>query len=92
MKFPEFIDFVAAEADMPKTTAKVAIEAAIKGIFESLKGGEDLAIPGFGTFTVRDRAARTGRNPQTGAEIQIDARKVAGFKPAKALKDELKNL
>ena len=59
----------------------------VASITESLQKGDDVALVGFGTFTVRDRAARTGRNPQTGKEIQIAAAKVPAFRAGKGLKD-----
>lgn len=92
MKYADLIDYVAENANIAKSSAKEAVEAMIDGIFSSLKSNEDIAIPKLGTFTVRERAAREGRNPQTGEKLTIDARKVPGFKPAKALKDEVKDL
>ena len=61
----------------------------MEAVSESLKKGDPVALVGFGTFSVKDRAARKGRNPQTGAEIQIRASKVPGFKAGKVLKDSL---
>ncbi|EKQ6889197.1 HU family DNA-binding protein, partial [Salmonella enterica] len=63
------------------------VDAMVASITESLQKGDDVALVGFGTFTVRDRAARTGRNPQTGKEIQIAAAKVPAFRAGKGLKD-----
>ena len=83
----ELIDKIAAGADISKTSAGHALNSTIQAITDELANGGDVALVGFGTFKVSDRAARTGRNPQTGAEIQISAAKVPGFKAGKGLKD-----
>nr|WP_205297421.1 nucleoid-associated protein HU-beta [Pantoea multigeneris] len=83
----QLIDKIAADADISKAAAGRALDAIIAGVTDSLKSGEDVALVGFGTFKVKDRAARTGRNPQTGQEITIAAAKVPGFTAGKALKD-----
>ncbi|MCB1683009.1 MAG: HU family DNA-binding protein [Pseudomonadales bacterium] len=85
----ELIDRIAESADISKASAGRALDAALEAITDSLKKADPVALVGFGTFTVRERAARTGRNPQTGAPIQISAAKVPAFKPGKALKDAL---
>jgi DNA-binding protein HU-beta len=85
----ELIDRIAESADISKASAGRALDAALEAITDSLKQADPVALVGFGTFTVRDRAARTGRNPQTGQPIQIAAAKVPAFKPGKALKDAL---
>jgi len=85
----ELIDRIAESADISKASAGRALDAALDAITDSLKQADPVALVGFGTFTVRERAARTGRNPQTGAAIQIAAAKVPAFKPGKALKDAL---
>ena len=85
----ELIDRIADSADISKAAAGRALDAAIDAITDSLKQADPVSLVGFGTFTVRDRAARTGRNPQTGAPIHIGAAKVPAFKPGKALKDAL---
>ncbi len=87
MNKTELTDVVAEATDLTKADAARAVDAVLGTITNSLAGGNQVAIVGFGTFLVRDRAARTGRNPQTGAEIQIAAAKVPAFKPGKALKD-----
>lgn len=87
MNKTELIDAIAASADIPKAAAGRALDAVVDSITNALTGGDSVALVGFGTFAVKDRAARTGRNPQTGAEIQIPAAKVPGFKAGKALKD-----
>ena len=89
MNKSELIDQIAEAADISKASAGRALDAALDGITASLKAGEPVALVGFGTFTVRDRAARSGRNPQTGATINIEAAKVPAFKPGKGLKDAL---
>lgn len=85
----DFIAAVADAADMTKADADRAVEAVFKVIKKTLKSGDTVALVGFGTFSVRKRAARTGRNPRTGATIKIKASKVPGFKAGKALKDAL---
>ena len=87
MNKAELIDKISDEADISKSEAGRALEAVVSSVTDALKGGDQVAIAGFGTFTSRDRAARKGRNPQTGEEIEIKAAKVAGFKAGKALKD-----
>jgi len=83
----ELIDAVANGADISKADATRAVEAVINQITDTLKSGDQVALVGFGTFAVKDRAARTGRNPRTGEPINIPASKVPGFKAGKALKD-----
>ncbi|MFT5880954.1 MAG: nucleoid DNA-binding protein [Moritella sp.] len=91
MNKAQLIDCVAAEADISKAAAGRAIDAMIESVTETLANDESVTLVGFGTFSVRERAARTGRNPQTGAEIQIEASKLPGFKAGKLLKDALKS-
>jgi len=86
----ELVSTVAAKAGITKKNADAAIKAAVEAITEALKKGERVAIPGFGIFTVRQRSARKGRNPRTGAVIQISARKVVVFRPGKQLRDSVK--
>ena len=87
MNKSELIDKVAASADIPKAVAGRALDAVIESITGALQEGESVVLAGFGTFSVKDRAARTGRNPQTGNPIEIAAAKIPGFKAGKALKD-----
>ena len=89
MNKSELIDQIADASDISKASAGRALDAMLDAITGSLKDGESVALVGFGTFLVRERAARTGRNPQTGATIEISAAKVPAFKPGKALKDAL---
>ncbi len=89
MNKSELIDAIAEEADLSKASAGRALDAAIDSITNSMKKGDSVTLVGFGTFTVRSRAAREGRNPQTGETIQIKAAKVPAFKPGKALKDAI---
>ncbi len=89
MNKSELIDRIAEKADLSKADAGRALDAAIEAVTAALKGGEQVALVGFGTFVVKDRAARTGRNPQTGKEISIAASRAAAFKPGKVLKDAL---
>jgi len=83
----ELIDAIAAEADISKASAGRALDAAVDAVTNELKNGGQVSLVGFGTFSVKDRAARTGRNPQTGEAIQIKAAKIPSFKAGKALKD-----
>jgi DNA-binding protein HU-beta len=85
----ELIDAVAETADLPKAAAARAIDAMTDAITSSLKSGNSVALVGFGPFNIKDRPARTGRNPQTGAPIQIKAARVPSFKAGKGLKDSV---
>lgn len=87
MNKSELIDAVADSADLSKAAATQAVDAVLSAVSKSLKKGDQVTLVGFGTFLVRDRAARTGRNPRTGDEIKIAAAKVPAFKAGKALKD-----
>ncbi|KAA0017850.1 DNA-binding protein HU-beta [Salinicola corii] len=87
MNKSELIEAIAASADIPKAAATRALDAMIESVSDSLKKGDSVALVGFGTFAVKERAARTGRNPQTGKPINISAAKVPSFKAGKALKD-----
>ena len=86
----ELINAVAAKAELSKKDAEKAVAAVIASIEDSLKAGEKVQLIGFGTFEVKERAARTGRNPQTGATVEIAASKVPSFKAGAALKNALK--
>lgn len=87
MNKAELIDAVAAATELSKADATRAVDAMINQITSTLKRGDQVTLVGFGTFQVKARAARTGRNPQTGQTIQIAATNVPGFKAGKALKD-----
>ncbi|MEH6550874.1 MAG: HU family DNA-binding protein [Pseudomonadales bacterium] len=87
MNKSELIDAIATAADLSKADAGRALDATLETITGALKDSEQVALVGFGTFAVKQRAARTGRNPRTGEEIQIKAANVPGFKAGKALKD-----
>lgn len=84
---PELIDIIAANADISKAAAQTALDSFLDTITDTLSKGEKVAIVGFGSFETSKRAARTGRNPRTGEQMQIDASVVARFKPGKKLKD-----
>ncbi|MCC9021806.1 HU-related DNA-binding protein HupN [Bacillus nakamurai] len=90
MNKTELIAKVAEKQGVSKKEAAPSAETVFDTISEALKSGEKVSIPGFGIFEVRERAARKGRNPQTGEEIDIPATKAPAFKPAKALKDAVK--
>ncbi|MGL5007600.1 MAG: nucleoid-associated protein HU-alpha [Plesiomonas sp.] len=90
MNKTQLIDAIAEKADLSKAQAKAALESTLTAITESLKEGDPVQLVGFGTFKVNHRAARTGRNPQTGKEIQIAEANVPAFVAGKALKDSVK--
>jgi DNA-binding protein HU-beta len=85
----ELIDAVADKAGLQKSSANKAVEAVFESITDALKGGGEVRLVGFGTFSVASRAASEGRNPRTGEKIKIAASKQAKFKPGKRLRDEL---
>lgn len=87
MNKAELIDAVAQAADISKSDAGKAVEAVTQTIADTLAKGDQVAVVGFGTFVVKHRAARAGRNPKTGETIQIKASNVPSFKAGKALKD-----
>ena len=91
MNKSELVDFIAGEAEITKAAAARALEAVTTAVKKTLKKGDTVTLVGFGTFSVGKRAARVGRNPQTGAEIKIKAAKVPKFKPGKGLKDAVNN-
>ena len=86
----DLIDRVAGKTNLTKKDATATVEALFETIQEALAGEERVQIIGFGTFEVRERAARKGRNPQTGEEIQIAATKVPAFKAGKSLRDAVR--
>lgn len=90
MNKTELINAVAAKSELSKKDAGKALDAVLDSVTEALKQGDKVTLIGFGNFEVRERAARTGRNPQTGAALKIAATKVPAFKPGKALKDAVK--
>jgi DNA-binding protein HU-beta len=83
----ELIEMVSESADLNKASAGRAVDSMLGAITGALKNGDQVTLVGFGTFLVRDRAARTGRNPRTGEPIEIAAAKNPAFKAGKALKD-----
>ena len=85
----DLVDAVAKSAKISKRAAGEAVDATFEGISRGIKKSKRFQVPGFGTFTVRSRKARIGRNPQTGAEINIKASRTVGFKPAPFLKKGL---
>jgi len=85
----EFVAAISEHSGLTKADADRALEAVFKVVKKTLKSGDTISLVGFGTFVVRKRAARTGRNPRTGATIKIKASKVPAFKAGKALKDAL---
>ena len=87
MNKTELIDAVAETADLTKAESARAVDAVVAAVTKALKSGDAVTLVGFGTFQVRDRAARTGRNPKTGDTIKIKASKNPAFKAGKALKD-----
>ena len=89
MNKSEVVDAIVDEADISKAAAGRALDAVLGAVRGSLQEGESVSLVGFGTFLVRNRPARSGRNPRTGETVQIAAAKVPAFKPGKALKDAL---
>jgi DNA-binding protein HU-beta len=87
MKKTDLIDVMAEAADISRMAAGRALDGMLEAITSAMQDGEPVSIVGFGTFTVRDRAARTGRNPKTGDTIEIPASRTPAFKAGKALKD-----
>jgi len=87
MNKTELIAAMAEAADIPKVTAGRALDGMVDAIITALAAGEQVSVIGFGTFSVRERAARTGRNPQTGETIEIRASRDPAFKAGRALKD-----
>ena len=85
----ELVEAIASKANLSKADAARALEAMTDSVAETLKKGKKVTLVGFGTFEARKRAARSGRNPQTGETIKIAARVVPAFKPGAALKDAL---
>jgi DNA-binding protein HU-beta len=85
----EFVAAIAEQSGLTKADADRALEAMFKVVKKALKSGDTVSLVGFGTFVVRKRAARSGRNPRTGETIRIKASKVPAFKAGKALKDAL---
>jgi len=90
MKKAELIDAVATKSELTKQDSKKAVDALFETISNTLEKEEKIQLIGFGTFEVRERAERTGRNPQTGEEMTIPASKVPAFKPGKELKEAVK--
>ncbi len=89
MNKTELVEAIAKQADLSKAKAEAALKAFIETTKKTLKKGGEVQLIGFGTFSVAKRAARTGRNPQTGEAIKIKASKLPKFKPGKAFKDAL---
>ena len=86
----ELVDAVSNRTDLRKSDATKAVDAVFESIAAALKGGDDVRLVGFGTFSVASRAASEGRNPRTGEKIMIAASRQAKFKPGKVLRDSLK--
>jgi len=91
MKKSDLVDAISGKAGLPKAQVQQMVDDVFDLIADGLAKGEKIDLRGFGTFSVRDSAARTGRNPQTGEPISIPARRVPGFKPGKELKEKVNN-
>ena len=89
MTKPELVNKIAEKSNLSKKDAAAALTALTDVITEALKAEGKLAIPSLGTFEIKERAARTGHNPRTGETVEIAAKRVPAFKPAKALKDAI---
>jgi len=87
MNKADLVNSVASKTGLSKADASRAVDATVEAIEDALRGGDSVSLIGFGTFSVKHRAARMGRNPQTGQQIQIKASNVPGFKAGKSLKD-----
>ena len=87
MNKAQLIDAIATNADISKASASRALDAFTCAVTDALKSGDTVALVGFGTFSLRERAERVGRNPQTGEELHIAASKIPTFKAGKVLKD-----
>lgn len=92
MNKSQLIDAIALGADLPKTKAAQVLDVTLDSIIKALIASGAVTIPGFGSFIVKDRAARAGRDPRTGNALHIPAAKVPGFKPGKGLKDAVNGL
>ena len=89
MNKTELVEKIAEESGVSKAVAKKMLESVTNTIGEALASGDNVNLIGFGSFNVKERAARNGRNPQTGKDIKIPAKKVVKFNPGKALKDRV---
>jgi len=89
MNKSELVNAIAEESGLTKADAGRALDATLSSVTNALKGGDSISLIGFGTFAVKERSARTGRNPQTGETIQIKASKIPSFKAGKTLKDSV---
>ncbi|MES9832782.1 MAG: HU family DNA-binding protein [Candidatus Thiodiazotropha sp. LLP2] len=89
MNKAELIEAMAESADISKAAAGRALDGMVTAVTDAMKAGDTLSLVGFGTFSVKERAARDGRNPQTGETIKIKASKIPSFKAGKALKDAI---
>ncbi|MBR7070444.1 MAG: HU family DNA-binding protein [Oxalobacter sp.] len=89
MNKTELVEYIAQSADISKASAARSLDAVLEAITETLKKGETVTLVGFGTFSVNERASRSGRNPRTGEVIQIESARLPKFKPGKVLKEVL---
>jgi DNA-binding protein HU-beta len=89
MNKSDLIAKIAEDSEITKVQANAALDSFIQAVTKTLKGGGKVTLVGFGTFSVTKRAARKGRNPQTGAEIKIKAKKIAKFKAGKELSEKI---
>ena len=89
MTKPELVNKIAEKSNLSKKDAAAALTALTDVITDALKAEGKVAIPSLGTFEIKERAARTGKNPRTGEKVEISAKRVPAFKPAKALKDAI---
>ena len=89
MNKTELVEVVASKAEVTKAESLKVVSAVLDGIIAGLKGDGKVVLPGFGTFEVRTRTARVGRNPRTGEQIKIKASKVPAFKPGKGMKEAI---
>lgn len=85
----ELVDEVARQTDLPKKHAEVVVSTVLESIVESLKSGDKIELRGFGSFRIRERGARVGRNPKTGQRVDVTAKRIPYFKPGKELRELL---
>lgn len=89
MNKAELVDLIADKADISKASAARVLDATLEGVVAALRDGDQVALVGFGTFSVKQRAERQGRNPKTGEAMTIAASRSVGFKPGKTLRDAI---
>jgi len=85
----DLVNAVAAHTDLPKKQAEIIVNSVLESIVESLKAGQKIELRGFGSFRIRERGTRVGRNPKTGERVHVPAKRIPYFKPGKELREQL---